>query len=498
MATTIKTENDAVEGSVSAEKVLIDAENRRIEARKATDKPTEDMIAPGSDIYNLHTKRKHLVNEIAWSSSNYDAILQALVDGRATDIGLLPKVRGEPILIVGSGPTLDEILPTIKDWEGDVICSPSQASTLVYYGKEPTYILALDPDETPPPMAVDTWEGRNSRLLVHPGINPWLISPHYFNRLSDGIVQRIENKDAWPGKFGLYRKMEPQTPFYGNAQKIGYSHIDRKIEPTQVTLSISSYIGTEIVMLGCVANAQIFVATLLGYSTLYLAGVDFGCPGNIDRFTSWVWKDGAWVRIPPPPLDMDKVVFADNGVPSQEIHMFYKRNFMSAWRLEKAQIINCGVNALHEVPYAPWETVLKQQGVMGGAIKGLTKKEIIEVSERYMARQNTFVIQYQGGGIQFTEFAEGVVGVVPYLDKLVERGVGNLDFNATIKGIKNLARAGVFNDETKKLVEAIEYRDGPRAGNPELQQSVLIKPSEEPLTTVTDGTVPKGIAAEES
>ena len=453
---------ESVQGS---EEWMIEQERKRKERvnNPLPGQKPEDVIAPGSDIYNLHTKRKHLINEVHWSFANYHAILQAAADGRGRDIALMPKVRNEPILCIGSGPTLDRALPRIKEWEGDVICSPSQASTLVYWGKDPKYILALDPDETPPPMAVDSWHGRDTTLLIHPGTNPWLISPQYFKRSPDGQIGQVENKDAWPGKFGFFRKMEPQTPFYANAQKMGYSDIVRDVHPTSVTMHITAIIGTEIVMLGCVANAEIFVASLLGYNPIYLVGVDFGYPGGQDRFTKWTFTDGKWTETKSKMVeDFDdqqkaRLVMSDAGIQSEEIHMFYKRNFMSAWRLEKMQIITVEGGCVTETPQVSWETLLKRQGVMGGEIKGFNKREIVLVSEQYLARQNTHVIAYQGGGIQFTEFGDGVKGVYPYLQELRRRGVQNLDWNATVKGIKDLARTGTFSAEDTKMVESWEY-----------------------------------------
>lgn len=451
----IKIERDAIPLQEGSEAWLLEQEKKRKERRAnpAPEQKPEDMVAPGSDIYNVHTKRKHLANEVQWSFANYDGILKACASGRGNDIGVLPKVRNEPILVIGSGPTLDEALPTIKEWEGDVICSPSQASTLVKWGKDPKYIVALDPDETPEAMTVDTWEGRDSTLFVHPGVNPLLVSPYSFVRLADGSIHKKEHPDSWAGKMGFFRKMEPQTPFYGNAQKMGYSHIDRTIDAKSITMQISSIIGTEVVMLGCAANAQIFLASLLGYNPLYLVGVDFGFPGGKTRFTPWNWKDGKWVNAVPGPIDPERVVKTDSGVDSEEMHLFYKRNFMSAWRIERMQIFTVGHGTIIETPQVEWQTVLKQQGVMGGDIKGFQKKEMIRVSEAYLARQNTFIISYVGGGVQFTEFQNGVLGVPDYLVKLRKKGVQNLDFNGTLKGIKELAQAGCFKDEETAVVE---------------------------------------------
>ena len=426
----------------------------------------EDQIAPGSDIYNLHTSRRHLANEIAWSAANWDTLMKGLSTGRVKDISQVPKVRNEPILIIGSGPTLDDALPILKDWEGDILTSTSQASTCVKYGKDPKYVLALDPDSHPDEMKIDSWEGRDTTLIMHPGIEPKLTNEHIHTLNGHQVVRKI-NPQQWKGKIGLFRKLEPQTAFYNNAQKIEYSIIDRIIGDQELTMKVHSQINTQIVMLGCAANAQLFVATLLGYSPIYLVGVDFGYPYGRSRFSKWNQIDGKWIEDPAIPLkDYTKPdnppIETDSGVLSHEIHMFYKRNFMSAWRLELSQIINTGKNTLIETPYAPIETVIKQQGIMGGDVRGFNKKQIIETTEKYLARQKTIVIKYKNSGIQFIEFSEGMHEVLPYLDK-VQKMNDTLDYNGTIRAIKKLVPHNIFNEKDKAEIESWKYQDDKEA-----------------------------------
>ena len=459
------------------EKMLIDQEDVRREIRQKIigGKRQEDLAAPASSLYNMHTTRKHLFNEIHSSFENYKVIMEAFFSGRAFDLSDVPRVRNEPIIIIGSGPSLDDAWPELKRWKGDIITSTSQYSTFIYHGIEPKYILALDPDCNMEELAADTWEGRKTILITHPGVNSDMLNEHTFKSINEKFARR-ENSDYWKGRLALFRKLEPQTPFYGNTQKFGYSRYDHRLanpgkKAEGACLNITPLIKTEIPMMGCAINCQVMAAGILGYNPIYLVGCDFGYTNDQHRYNDWnyvkereegtgkIIKEG-WVKtdfkaIPKWTDKFSKLQMSDSGIQSSEMMFFYKRNFMNTWRLEQTQIIRTTPGILIELPFCPLKTVVDQDGVLGGDLKGITKNDMINRAEEYLSRQNTYLIHFAGLGVQFTEFTDGVTGVMQYLHEGIKRGINNLDFNKTISEIQRLADYSHYmTAEDKKIVKS--------------------------------------------
>jgi hypothetical protein len=425
-------------------------ENLKASVLEVPKNPNEDNVFPNAELFNPKTQATHMFDEIHMSFKNYHAIEQALLAGRAKDLGAYPKVKNKPVIIVCSGRSANDAIPKLSQWKGDIICSTSQASTCVYYGKDPKYIMALDPDSSWNEIRVDTWEGRDSILVFHPGIHWDLVS-------------------SWPNKMALFRKLQPQTPFYGNAQNIGYSVIKRIFTEEHMLkqLQMQPFIPTEIVMLGCVLNSQIFLAETLGYNPIYLVGADLSYVDYYWRYDSWSYDGLCWIEAKSGVYDKDeqKLMGSRRGIPTDLMMLFYRKNFASACRLSKCQIISCSAGLLEDdgreppthLPHAEFDDVLEQQGKMGGKIVGVNRKEAYLRAEGYMAQKHTFVIKF-ARGIQFTEFEGGAFQVLEYMWKILEHGVKDLDYNGTIRGIKKLARAGYLTNEETKAVLNWEYK----------------------------------------
>jgi hypothetical protein len=398
---------------------------------------TENQVFTQADKYNEQTRKRHLLNEINRSFANHAVLMQAIRDGRAVDVKYLPKVN-KPILLIASGPSLDDAAPLLKKWKGDIMTSTSQATTCMYHGKDPKYIVALDPQSNEEELQADMWYNRDITLLLHPGVTNGLVS-------------------MWPNRMGLFRKMEPMTPFYGNSQKVGYSKLEQK---DAVTIRIDFLIPTEIVMLGCVVNAQIFLAELLGYSPIYLVGCDMGYPEGQGRFIRWDFKDGEW-RVSNPghfTIEQANMLMSDNGVLTSYMMLFYKKNYMSALRLSKTPIINTSDKSIikdTETPYIPFSEVLKKQGRIE-APWDIEKQHFI--ASAYMAAHHTFVIEFRDNAIQFTEFEKGALDIPEYINHLIKRGIVDVDYNKTIATIKKIAEAGYLSNEETKAAKEWKFK----------------------------------------
>lgn len=175
--------------------------------------------------------------------------LLEMVPGRIRCMSEIPRGKG-PIVICGSGSSLDKIAPTLNNWKGAVMCSTSQASTLVHYGRTPDYVACLDPraakqDE----LAAPSWG--DAVLIGHVSI-PATYIMQWLRRAS--------------GKIYLGRIMEPNYDWYAHHLGKGYPQIRHIIMP----------------MIDSVA-AMIGFATWMGYGPILMAGVDYWGP-RFDRY----------------------------------------------------------------------------------------------------------------------------------------------------------------------------------------------------------------------
>ena len=389
---------------------------------------TDEITRNISEVFNEKTGERHYTNEVRFSFANYGVLSEAFASGRAMDLAALPKRPRTSAIIVGSGPTLDEALPFLKDWPGEILCSTSQAVTLIGHGREPEHIVALDPDSNPGELACDTWEGRKSILHIHPGVMPDLIR-------------------WWQGPFALFRKLQPQTSFYGAEQNLGYGPLGPLREGRYWSNEHDPWIKAQVPMLASVIAAQICIAKHLGYKQFVLVGCDFSFPGQRERFTSRSWEGGQWVDYPSRPLEDYPKTGADplleteyDGLIATPMQIFYHHQVVIAWRLTETNIVNASdAGLLRMFPHVPLEEVLRR-GNKG--VKGYTLPRIRAVAEEHLARQNIYFI-HVGTGIMPHEFKDPlheVPRVLPQLKKQLEsvgRGA-ELDVEANMKRLRGL------------------------------------------------------------
>lgn len=388
---------------------------------------TDEITRLTSQAFNRRTTERHFINEVRFSFYNHPILIEALNSGRAVDLVRLPKQKEKCVLLIGSGPTLNEALPYLEGWPGDIICTTSHASTLIYHGREPEHILALDPDSRPDELYVDTWEGRNSILHTHPGVNPDLMK-------------------WWKGKIALFRKLQPQTPFYAQDQAIGYGTLgpvrESRYQGTEGQLLVTS----QIPMLACAPAAQVCIAKDLGYKQIYLVGCDFSFPDGMYRFADWRFIDGRWKENPTVQVDMrpqtiDPIFQTEyEGLLSSALMTFYSHQVVIAWRITECDIINTSDKGILKVfPYVPFQEVLRR-GNKG--VKGFSLKRIRAASEGYLAKQNIYVIYLRRGVIphEFSDPLHDIPIMLNQLKKAMEKqGKGEeLDIEANMKRFRRL------------------------------------------------------------
>jgi hypothetical protein len=239
----------------------------------------------------------------------------------------------------------------------------------------------------------------------------------------------------------FFRKRQNETAFYGNTQLVGYTTFpnhpklhspDNPIEMFDIIRSSNILIKTEVVMLSCVINAQFFVAKMMGYGAQYLVGVDMSYPENRYRFTSWGYTDGKWRENKAKPLDQiiaerptmeARHTISKEGVATDRVMIFFKRNVMTAWRLELADLINTYtdkekgiIGILRELPAAYLPDVIASEGRFTKKVRSIPNKEKARRSEQYMADQDTYCVPFSQG-FRFVESPNPERELVIFLDK---------------------------------------------------------------------------------
>ena len=351
---------------------------------------TESDYGNQSADYNKNTISQQLIHEIHSSTINYPVILDAIKEGRARDIKDEKKLDGEPCFIIGSGPSLDAAIPHLKNWKGGIICTPSQATTLMHFNIEPSHILILDPFHYWADISEFDWSKTRTKLITQPGAWPDLIK-------------------NWPNEIILYRSnVGRPDSFYAEEQKMMYT-----IREGDRQAKFHVMIPTEITLFACSPPCQLFCAQVLGYGPIFLAGCDFGFHDGKLRYSDW--KDGKINNHPFPTEFPDDWVEGFNKVITERKQLYYKKNFLSSMRLSLQNIVTTDHGLISELPYADIETVVRKKG---RDIKGFNKKQLIESLEQYLAKVGTFVVTAVGKGMSWIESENPMVEIPDFIDNL--------------------------------------------------------------------------------
>jgi Protein of unknown function DUF115. len=344
----------------------------------------ESKIRSESNLYNSGTKSAQLIHEILNSTINHDILINKIKSGLAKDISDEVKVIGnKSCFILGSGPSLDDSVQYLKQWEGGIICTPSHALTLRYYGIEPTHILILDPFEQWSDLSGINWEKTRTKLITHPGCYPDLIT-------------------NWPNEILLYLQNAGRSDnFYQDEQQKMYSW--REGDFRQSTFHF--YIKTAITIFACSPPMELFVGEVLGYEKFFLAGCDFAFHSDKNRFTNYTIDNNQfsneimWYKNEHPfNPDNPNLVKTNNGLFTESVHLYYLKNLVSAWRLCNKTLFTTDHGAMTQIPFHDIKSVIKRQG----DYPKQSKYFIDSTCDTYLSSTGAYVIE-TNHGVSFVE-----------------------------------------------------------------------------------------------
>ena len=357
--------------------------------------------------YNAGTAGIVMPLDIRHSYANWEWIAQEVKNGKAADLAALAGKCKGPAMLLASGPSLDDVMPHLKNWKGAICCSSSQASTLVYYGRQPDFIVQLDAQTRMDEFIVPQW-GPNTALICNPGCHPEIIR-------------------SWKNPKFYYRQIDPQREFY-----------------SQVLPTAYPFITTQLLLFSCSPAAQLGILRNLGFNPIFFVGMDMGYVGHKNRFTWWrytevgpqmrhgKYRPGSWRWIPDPPaMRPDNVIRANNGVITDKANLFFKRSIfavglLETHRPEAPQLIYASKGIFTEFPTVDVMEVIERQG-QGYEELYRTNEQTRWVCERYLATQKMYTIEFGGGevekGVRFLETSDWKNVVPDYIKAQQAQGL---------------------------------------------------------------------------
>ena len=298
------------------------------------------------------------------------------------------KHIGEPAIIVGSGISLEKLIPLLKDWKGVIFAPESMASTLKYYGHQPEYVCLFDANQTAYDLFLKGYNWKGSTLVTHPSVDTKAIEKWKWNKIYY-LMMHFARLHAMPETEGKTLKEVEQKV---KEELLGFDFFEN------ILPKVYASVGASILNAGCVVNNAIEVANFMGYGPLFLSGVDFGYKDWIDRYPQMKkvgrrWKkddlriveheeDGETVGIP----IGREIIISDNGIPTTDEQSEYKLALMSVYKLDRPQLFDCSDGIITELPKADIEEVVRKNGT-GFEDRYRTDEEIVRSSNDYFDRR---------------------------------------------------------------------------------------------------------------
>jgi hypothetical protein len=268
------------------------------------------------------------------ATENYPVIAKGIKSGRIQAVSDIPPAINKPALITGSGASLDEIV-RYDITQVTIFASLSHATNLVFHNIKPDYISVVDANGDLGRIA----KGLNKHLADHTTlITTPTTDPSLFRN--------------WKGRIALVLPHQSNSDFISKILPIMYSEYKQSF--------FYPFIKPYIVNAGCVVNFSLQVSSHLGYSPLFLLGVDFCFTGDNLSCVRYDTQD------PPCPTGREKLdlgrkeIIRDDIKVNKDIRIIYtttremktykiallERWYRGLWKLYRLS----AQSYLHEVP----------------------------------------------------------------------------------------------------------------------------------------------------
>ena len=267
------------------------------------------------------TRAANRPNQLVNAFENYQRIKQMFREG-VPCLSMIHLPQGMPMMIVGGGPSLDDLLPKLKGWTGGMICTPQTWPSLKAHGIIPNFVFAMDPsieDVYPLDGEGDQW----TTLVTHPSIHPKMF-------------------DAWKGTIALMRV-----------------NFEDPEEDTAFDMAYQTMIRAKVGAQGNVANMAFQCTRQWGCNPVVFAGVDLACIEGKDH-ADYYENLGAYKYKPRPFLmaSSNKSVMVplpnpdERGLKVDDVNQFYSVLMLAMWKQvpeQRVYSISEGINPFPKI-----------------------------------------------------------------------------------------------------------------------------------------------------
>ena len=318
------------------------------------------------DSYNSQIRKGWMPFWVKNAAENYQAI-KAEFEQDNVDAGMLTqKEHPDNVLLLGSGPSLNDIEPYLKDWKGDIMVSSSQLAFCEALGITPNYCFIIDADPTQAFLVTEA-KTKDITLITHANMDPVVLK-------------------AWDGPKYYFRMQDPGDEWFGEHMPMMYGEF-MDLETSKRWPGIQAFVLNS----GNVSNTMIAVSNFLHYKRSFLCGVDLGFPNDEYRFLNYTRKDGGYVQD----LALDRLSIPEskplkeghNGVPTDQVSCFYKYSTLILYGMDNPNVYSCSRGILTEIPYVSPQEVVECQG-------DIDEKYFVEHEDKYKVAQE--YLRYRG------------------------------------------------------------------------------------------------------
>lgn len=206
---------------------------------------TEKLENPSS--YNEGIRQSWMPFWTKNAAENYQRIKDEFMKETRDAAIFVGREHHPHVLLIGSGPSLNDWEPYLKDWEGDIIISSSH---LVYFeaiGVKPTFCFIIDADPSMTYLVTEA-NTKDITLVTHPNMDPVIL-------------------DKWEGPIVYFRMFDPGDNFFKEVMPMVYSDF-MDYETKESKPGIRSYVLNS----GNVTNCMIAMSNFWKYKNVFLVG----------------------------------------------------------------------------------------------------------------------------------------------------------------------------------------------------------------------------------
>ena len=268
-------------------------------------------------------------------ASNY-ATIKKLNKKKHVCLSSLKRPQNKPVIIIGSGPSLNESSKFLKDWKGAVISGATSASVFPKNNIEPDFIAAFDSHWSIVDY-LNSFEWKKSSIITHPMSDPKLF-------------------EFWKNDVYLFRRIMKGIPLYD---------LDLPLLYPEIALGI--------VMTSSVVNNMLSIANFLGFGPIFLFGGDLSYT-EYGRCSYYKKNDKNELE--------EDVLLTEDFIGHKKTNLFYyrdrgnntniitsndfcgfKEQLYQLWGSTKTNFYNCSKGGiLTEMPFVEPEEVIENQG----------------------------------------------------------------------------------------------------------------------------------------